>query len=332
MRKENIAIFNKALTDFKIQATCVGANSTEGYFYYDLVLRDKAKVKDIQKWSDELALRLKTACKPSIKVLHSKGIVRLEFIKADKAKCNLLDIFTNRNIPDLQIPCLLGKSVDGSNLWMDLAQNPHMLIAGTTGSGKSTLVHNIIANLFNYNNVDLCLMDPKGVEFVPYEKAFPKITVSYNYDEILNRLKALNQLMDLRFKMLKAGFSINQIKPTVAIIDEFADLIMQDATGSMYYNLCKLAQKCRAAKIHLIIATQRPSVDVINGLIKANFPARIACKVSSHIDSKIVLDVTGAENLLGYGDALLRSNTVNMERFQVAYTNAEEVCSYFKQP
>jgi S-DNA-T family DNA segregation ATPase FtsK/SpoIIIE len=115
----------------------------------------------------------------------------------------------------------------------------------------------------------------------------------------------------------------------VVIIDEFADLIMQDKEDQFYVALCRLAQKCRAARIHIILATQRPSVNIINGSIKANFPARIACKVASHVDSKVILDTSGAENLLGKGDALIRDNFRHLERFQVAYTTAQEVCSYF---
>ena len=103
---------------------------------------------------------------------------------------------------------------------------------------------------------------------------------------------------------------------------------MQDTSGELYLKLCQLSQKCRAAKIHLILSTQRPSANIVNGAIKANFPARISCKVSSHVDSKVILDATGAENLAGRGDALLRDNTRNLERFQIAYTTPQEVLHY----
>jgi len=119
------------------------------------------------------------------------------------------------------------------------------------------------------------------------------------------------------------------LKPILIIIDEFADLVMQDKGDMFFDRLCRLAQKCRAARMSIMIATQRPSVNIVNGAIKANFPARIACKVASHVDSKVILDTVGAENLLGKGDALLRDNSRNMERFQVAYTDATEVCQIF---
>ena len=112
----------------------------------------------------------------------------------------------------------------------------------------------------------------------------------------------------------------------VIFIDEFADLIMQDKNDQFYLALCRLAQKCRAARINIILSTQRPSVNIINGTIKANFPARIACRVASHVDSKVILDVSGAENLLGKGDALIKDNFRSLDRFQSAYTTATEVC------
>ncbi len=212
---------------------------------------------------------------------------------------------------------------------MDLAQNPHLLISGTTGSGKSTLMHNIIANLLNYNAVDLYLVDPKQIEFVDYKNKFKKIVVRNTYDEAVELLSNALDTMEYRYCMMRKGLSADTMTPIVIMIDEFADLIMQDKGETFYTVLCRLAQKCRAAKIHLILATQRPSVNIINGTIKANFPARIACRVASHVDSKVILDASGAENLLGKGDALVRDNDRFLERFQVAYTDAKEVCSVF---
>jgi S-DNA-T family DNA segregation ATPase FtsK/SpoIIIE len=135
--------------------------------------------------------------------------------------------------------------------------------------------------------------------------------------------------MESRYDLIRVGKPVSEMKHIVVIIDEFADLIMQDKDNEFMTLICRLAQKCRAARIHIILTTQRPSTNIINGTIKANFPARIACRVASHIDSKVVLDATGAENLLGKGDALIRDGFRYLERFQVAYTTAEEVCKYF---
>lgn len=325
---ELIQDFNAILKAFNIKASCVHYQNVDNYFYYDLKLNPNARIKDIQKYSDEISLALKTPCKPSLKVLHSEGVVRLEFTGIRTSDLYLFSYFTNINVPNGEIICLLGQMVDGRKMWMDLAQNPHMIVSGTTGSGKSTLLHNIIANLFNYNDVNLYLIDPKQIEFGLYESK-TKANVYYTYDDAMTLINSTLEVMEFRYEMIRSGQSSQTLKPIVIIIDEFADLIMQDKNDQFYLALCRLAQKCRAAKIHIILATQRPSVNIINGTIKANFPARIACRVASHVDSKVILDTSGAENLLGKGDSLIKDNFRSLERFQVAYTNAKEVCSYF---
>lgn len=328
---ETIKHFNSILNLFKINASCVGYKKIDNYFYYDVRLNQHARVKDLQKYGDELSLALKTPCKPSIKVLHNEGLVRLEFLTPRKDTLKLFDIFTNNGIPKGDINCLLGVNPDGNPVWMDLSKNPHMLIAGTTGSGKSVLMHNIIANLFNYNKVKLNLVDPKHIEFSEYDKRMlsSNLDIRYTYADTIDKLDELIAVMEQRYSEIRDGYKIENMPPIVLIIDEFADLILQDVGDQFYNKLCRLAQKCRAAKIHIILGTQRPSVNVVNGTIKANFPARIACKVASHTDSKVILDAVGAENLLGKGDALLKDNFRTMDRFQIAYTSPEEVCHYF---
>jgi len=326
---ETIKDFDAILRSFGIKASCVDYRQIDNYFFYDLKLKPNAKVNDVRKFSDEISLALKTPCKPSVKVLHQEGVVRLEFAAPRNISLNLFDYFTNRDLPKGEINCLLGQTVDGKKVWMDLAQNPHMLIAGTTGSGKSTLLHNIVANLFNYNDVDLYLIDPKRIEFSGYEKLGHSVQVFYTYMEAMNLLESSIKLMEDRYNRIRAGTPADQLRPTVIIIDEFADLIMQDVGDVFRDAICRLASKCRAARIHLILATQRPSVNLISGIIKANFPARIACRVASHVDSKVILDATGAENLLGKGDALIRDNFRQIERFQIAYTTPQEVKKYF---
>jgi S-DNA-T family DNA segregation ATPase FtsK/SpoIIIE len=205
-----------------------------------------------------------------------------------------------------------------------------MIISGTTGSGKSTLLHNIIANLLLGNNSIICLLDPKNIEFSIYDNYnIPKINVGYTYMDGITILNSLISVMEERYNLMRKGVNINNLPYAVLIIDEFADLIMQDIDNQFYEKLCLLSQKCRAAKMSIILSTQRPSVNIVNGTIKANFPARISCKTASHVDSKIVLDAVGAEDLMGGGDALLRDNFRYLDRFQVAYTDANEVCKYF---
>jgi S-DNA-T family DNA segregation ATPase FtsK/SpoIIIE len=204
-----------------------------------------------------------------------------------------------------------------------MAQAPHMLVGGTTGSGKSTVLHTMIANLIPHNCI-LHLMDTKNVEFAPYDCGFKNIKVFREYNQCLEQLKALTQEMEWRYNNL----SVKDLPYHVLIIDEFADIIIQDETKEFQTTLCKLAQKSRAAKIHIILATQRPSANIINGSIKANFPTRLSCKVASALESKIVLDGKGAEKLNGHGDALIKSN--DCMRFQVAYTTPQEICEYYQ--
>ncbi len=329
MNTQNIQNFNNLLRSFNIKAECVSYNNINSYFYFDLRLNPAAKVKDIQKYSDEISLALKAPCKPSLRVLHESGIVRLEFASNSTFNLNLIDYLRNSDMPIGEIMCLLGQMVNGDKIWMDLAQNPHMIISGTTGSGKSTLLHNIILNLLNHNNVDLILIDPKMTEFYDYMN-IESIQVYNSYSECTEIINNMINIMEFRYELIRSGKSASEFKPIVLIVDEFADLIMQDSNAIFSKSLCKLAQKCRAAKIFLVLSTQRPSIDIINGAIKANFPARIACRVSSHVDSKVILDAPGAENLRGKGDALIRDNFRFLERFQVAYTDSKDVCKYFR--
>jgi DNA segregation ATPase FtsK/SpoIIIE, S-DNA-T family len=324
---DTIQQFNHILSSFNIKATCLNVHEVDNYVYYDLKLQPRAKVRDIQKYADEISLSLKKG-KPSIKVMHELGVVRVEFASPRENPLKLFDMFSNNDVPEGGLVCLLGQTVDGSKIWTDLLSNPHCLIAGTTGSGKSTLLHNIIANVFNYNDAELYLIDPKRIEFVQY-KGVRKTQVIHNYEDAVEVLGNLIEVMESRYEQLRNGWDPKNLKPILIMIDEFSDLVMQDKGDLFFEKLCRLAQKCRAARMSIIIATQRPSVNIINGAIKANFPARVACKVVSHVDSKVILDVTGAENLLGKGDALLRDNFRNMERFQVAYTDAAEVCRVF---
>src|SRR6478609_4887984 len=141
--------FSKVLRAFSIKANCVAYHSVGGYYFYDLKLESSAKVKDITKHLDEIALFLKAKKKPSVKIIHEEGIVRLEFPNEKSKMLNLFDFFETGKIPTGDLPCLLGQTVDGRPIWMDLSQNPHMIVSGTTGSGKSTFLHNIIANLYN---------------------------------------------------------------------------------------------------------------------------------------------------------------------------------------
>jgi len=321
---------NEILKSFKINASCEDFKNVDNYSFYDIALGASGKIKDITKYLEEISLALRAPSKPSLKVIREKGIIRLEFIKNSKPNLNMLD-YVDNDLPKGGLQCLLGRSVVGEKVYMDLAANPHLLVAGTTGSGKSVFLNALIFNLIYHHKVKLFLMDPKNIEFSKYDGAFDNVSVSYTFDQCANIIDNLVDIMNSRYMLMKNGADINKMPYVVVILDEFSELVAQAEDDKFYKNLCLLAQKSRAARIHLIISTQRPSAQNVNGNIKANFPARVCFKVSSHIESKIILDTMGGEVLNGNGDALLRDNTRNMLRFQSAYISPTEVVSFFNQ-
>jgi S-DNA-T family DNA segregation ATPase FtsK/SpoIIIE len=216
---------------------------------------------------------------------------------------------------------------------------PHLLVGGTTGSGKSVFLNNVITGLMAASTkkpVNIILIDPKRVEFTPYQEipqlAHPILTEVVDAVAILEEAE---KLMDQRYNRI-TKLSVRNITEyneqeeekmpfLFVIIDEFSDLVMQDESGNVKKSIIRLAQKSRAVGIHVIIATQRPSSDVIDGLIKANFPARIAFKTSSKVDSRIILDENGAEVLLGKGDMIVRTSKIPQLRLQGINISIEEI-------
>jgi len=293
----NVEKLNDILKQFKIGATCRNFGEYKNSFYYDLELKPGTRIQNIEKYINELSLILKAPSKPQL---------------------------------DLLLQLLLGEDTKGLPLWFDMETAPHMIIGGATGSGKSTLLHSIIANLLVMDNVMIDLIDTKNIEFFKYNDRFDRIAVACDYDRCIEVLENLYEEMEERYKIMRDGGIVDDYFPYhVLIIDEFADLVMQDVGHTMQKLLCGLAQKCRAAGIHIILATQRPAASILSGEIKANFPARIALKTASGIDSKIILDSVGAEELNGFGDAIIKSNEHYYSRFQSASTNPDEVYRYF---
>lgn len=238
---------------------------------------------------------------------------------------------------NMELPIVLGKNITGKIITADLARLPHLLIAGATGSGKSICVNSIIVSLLALrSNVQYIMIDPKIVELKVYEGIPQLLTnVITNPQDAINTLQALTNIMQERYHKLEALHvrnlkSYNEVSPTpmpyiVCIIDEFADLVASHRK-ELDKHLATLSAMARATGIHLILATQRPSVDVITGVIKSNFPSRIAFRVPSGIDSRVILDTMGAENLLGKGDMLYREPQFDHpERIQGVYVSDREV-------
>jgi DNA segregation ATPase FtsK/SpoIIIE, S-DNA-T family len=319
-----ISYINNLLSSFKIGAICQNYTDLPFTRYYDLRLNPGTRIQQIEKYSSELALALQIDSLPTLKPLNGKGLLRLEFIKTRSSKLDLFRLGKNlsRPVGESPLACLLGEMPDGVPLWMSLDRYPHLLVSGCTGSGKSTLLHTFIAN-FLLQEVQLILLDPKHIEFYQYDTLnYSNIKVSYDYQDCLHRLDEVSKMMERRYLQMRQNQSRDQ-ENVVVIIDEFADLIQQDESGEFQALLCKLAQKSRAAGIYLILGTQRPSVDVVSGSIKSNFPSRISCKVATAVDSRVVLDTVGAQHLLGNGDALIRNGQYELQRFQVAWTSPD---------
>ena len=234
------------------------------------------------------------------------------------------------------LPINLGVKIDGTPLFADLAKMPHLLVAGATGSGKSVGLNAFIVSLIEAkrsHELKFVLIDPKRIEFSVYNnQEYMYMPVITDNNKAALALKHLVEEMNNRYTLFETSKTKNiaeynqknkKIPYIVAIVDEFSDLVLTNKSVETYIQL--LAQKARAAGIHLILSTQRPSVDVVTGSVKANFPSRLAFKTASGVDSKTILDTTGAEDLLGRGDGLYLAGSGELTRIHGAYISTEEI-------
>ena len=326
---ERIQYLNQVLEGCKISARCVNANTHRHFAFYDLVLQPGCKISKIRSLLGEIALAMRSNSVPIVKAMSKKGIVRLQITHSAPELIDLDLFYKSATKPGGMLPFLLGETDEGIPLWADMAKNPHLLVAGSSGSGKSVFLHNIIYNAFQFDDLDLYLVDTKLVEFSQYINYKSVINVAQSYNDAINVLENLCEIMEDRYEYLKK-YKLSSIEEypklfnkILFVIDEAADLMLVDKGRQFEKLLIKLAAKSRAAGIYIVLATQRPSVDVITGLIKANFPARLACKVASRVDSQVIMDMPGAENLCGRGDALFKSASIDTVRLQIAFTSAK---------
>ena len=329
----DVQAINKLFEGFKIKAQCIGAERHRHFVYYDVELDPGTRISRISRYRDELAIAMKAKTSLIVKPIPAKGIVRLQTTHSVAEKLSFEELYQKTKIPtDATLPFLFGETDEGKPMWVDMAKNPHLLVAGATGSGKSVFLQMLIANAAKRDDTKLFLIDTKRVEFNTYrDPAFSNLVVSVDndFDDAMKTLEFLNNVMTERYKYMAAnGIQSMEDDPIfdkyVLIIDEAADLMLYDRTKTFEKQIAKLAQLARAAGIYMVFATQRPDVSVVTGLIKANFPARLACKVTSKVDSKVVLDRMGAEALAGRGDALFSGPTSDLQRLQVAYVEPEE--------
>ena len=283
-----------------------------------------------------LESNLKIALNTNDMVMSIEGNQLIIQKEGAKNKVNLASFYNDEYADPSGISIIIGEDVNGNHIYADLAAQPHMLVAGTTGSGKSMFLHQIILSiLMKYPNTNIYAIDTKNVEFNPYRDipTFHLVTEAQDAAQVLSNLVdnmnrryevfAQNGYRDITHARSN-GYILN---PIVCVIDEFADLIMQkEYTKEIEANIVKLAQKSRAAGIHLVIATQRPTADVITGLIKANIPSRVCLKVNGAMESRIILDRKGGENLLGNGDLLfLGKGMFEPIRIQACYVDTTEM-------
>lgn len=368
--KTNAQILQEKLETFKIYIEDLGITPGPVVTQYEFVPAPGIKISKIESLSDDLAMALKAKGIRIIAPIPEKGTVGIEIPNAKPSTVTFYDVakseeFLNSNAA---LPLAMGKMIDGSVFTIDLAKMPHLLIAGSTGSGKSVGINTIIASIIykkHPSEVKFVLVDPKKVELMQYSLLRDHfLAVSPDIDsEIVNTptdavivLKATVVEMERRYDILSKVGQRNikdynkkvregRIKDSpdlkhrpmpyiVVIIDELADLMLT-ASKEVETPITRLAQMARAVGIHLIIATQRPSVDVITGLIKANFPARIAYAVASKIDSRTILDMQGADTLLGMGDMLcLPSGQPKPIRIQNSFIDTDEVeniCNFISE-
>jgi len=317
----NAQILKRKLQDFGVEGHIVQASPGPVITSYEFEPAAGVKVSQIVNLADDLALAMKAAAVRIVGPIPGRGTVAVEVPNSETATVYLREILISPEFSETKsrLPLALGKDTTGNAVVADLAAMPHLLVAGSTGSGKSVGLNSMICSLLykaTPADVRFLLIDPKRLELSVYEK-IPHLLAPVVTDakEASMRLRWIVGKMDERYKQLQAKAVRNiegynkEVSPEerlpywVVVVDELADLMMVSA-GEVQASLVRLAQIARAVGIHLIIATQRPSVDVVTGLIKANFPTRIAFQVASKVDSRTVLDQNGAEQLLGRGDMI----------------------------
>ena len=324
---------------------------------YEIIPDAGVRISKIKNLEDDIALSLSALGIRIIAPIPGKGTIGIEVPNKKKSIVSMKSLISSKKYieSEMELPIAIGKTISNETFIVDLTKMPHLLMAGATGQGKSVGINAILTSILYKKHpaqVKFVLVDPKKIELSIYNKIerhyLAKLPESedaiiIDNDKVINTLNSLCMEMDKRYELLKDAMTRNikeyntkfisrKLNPEnghtflpyiVLVIDEFADLIMT-AGKEVETPLARLAQLSRAVGIHLIIATQRPSVNVITGLIKANFPARIAFRVTSKIDSRTILDTGGAEQLIGRGD-LLYSQSNDLTRIQCGFIDTPEV-------
>lgn len=352
----------ETLLNYKIEIVKIRATIGPTVTLYEIVPAPGVRISRIKNLEDDIALSLSALGIRIIAPIPGRGTIGIEVPNKNKQIVALKELLMSDKFKrsKMDLPIALGKSISNEVFVVDLAKMPHLLIAGATGQGKSVGINAVLLSLLykkHPSQVKLVLIDPKKVELFPYARLLNHFLaflpgqeepITTDTKRVVNTLNSLVIEMDTRYDLMKKAhvrnigeyndkFVARKLNPNnghnfmpfiVLVIDEFADLIMT-AGKEIELPIGRLAQLARAVGIHLIIATQRPSVNIITGVIKANFPARIAYKVSAKVDSRTILDASGAEQLVGRGDMLF-SVGGDMVRLQCAFVDTPEVDQVIK--
>jgi DNA segregation ATPase FtsK/SpoIIIE, S-DNA-T family len=319
----------QTLAHFGVDATVIGQISGPRVTRYELQLAPGTKVAKVAALKDDLSYALATTEIRILAPIPGKQAVGVELPNLSPNLVTLGDIFEPLPATASPVAVWLGKDISGAAVWTDLARMPHLLIAGTTGSGKSGCLNTLLTSVLlraTPDDVRLILIDPKRIELSHFESVPHLLTPVVSSPKEASAVLA-NCLaeMERRYERLSSVRARNINEANRAFLMMVAPQAVEDA-------VIRLAQKSRAVGIHLVLATQRPSVDVITGMIKANVPSRIAFAVSSQTDSRVILDSGGAESLLGQGDMLFKPlGTSRLQRVQGAYVSEEEIALVVEQ-
>jgi len=351
--KSNIVILEQVFKDFAIEGKVVAVNPGPAVTQYEMETKSGTKVSKILGIHREIALALAAKDVRIQAPIPGKRTIGVEIPNKKTSMVTVREILESipNNLKDKKLLAVLGRNIMGKPIFCEINKTPHLLVAGSTGSGKSVCINSIIVSILmraKPDEVKLVLVDPKKVEFSMYNGvphllapvvtdpkkaniALKKIVVEMErrYDLFsetgTKNIAGYNELIDKKNETLSDEDKIKKLPFIVVIIDELADLMLV-AAKEVEDSIMRITQMARAAGIHLIVATQRPSTDVITGVVKANIPSRISFAVSSSIDSRTILDMTGAEKLLGKGDMLFLPQGENTpERVQGTFLSDDEI-------
>ena len=348
--EDNKRTISETLARFKIECEVTNVTIGPAITRYDVIIEDKTKIKQSLNYKEAIAMALRKE-NVTAYLNYSKGALSIEVPNNSRTVVGLKSMLSSPKFINSKASSLtfaLGKNVEGEVVCPDITKMPHLLVAGTTGSGKSICLSALLISLlykYGPEELRLILVDPKQVEFISYDK-LPHLMINEIIYDVDKAIKALNwaiKEMERRYTLFKdmtekgtATKNLDEynnhlqdgeekLPKVVIILDEFGDLMLQ-AKKDIEGRIIKLVQKARAAGIHLVLATQRPSVDCITGLIKSNLPTRIGFKVNSFDDARTIFDIGGAEKLLGKGDLYFRSaESPELARIQGCFVDTHEV-------